>query len=240
MPYQMSNKNFIYWIELLKNMADGHEKSGAPLRDDLKKELDEAVKIFEPLVTQYKSLRAAEKQARQDASKKQEEGRDILYNTRYALLSQVPAEQINAVLQGYHLHGGLPKRRNAVLANLRFTKEAIAKQTNDLLKPPKEIIPKLNEAYNALEEKIKEIQAVRADVEEVRRKLRNAMLSNAELRERILAYLIFVLPEGRQDPKLMDYGLRAHFGGRRSRVEVVSEEEVSTQETEVEEIETSE
>ncbi|MFQ5632485.1 MAG: hypothetical protein ACE5I1_27265 [bacterium] len=54
-----------------------------------------------------------------------------------------------------------------------------------------------------------------------------------------MAYLIFVLPERRQNPKLMDYGLRASFGGRRSKVEIVSEQEISPQETEVE-IETSE
>ena len=225
MAYQLSNQSFNYWIALFNDMAEAHANSGVALREDLKTALDVAKGNFEQLVNQYKSLRSNEKQVRRDAADLQKQGLQVLDRIRYALISQIAKEQIDAVLQAYDLDRRTPNRREDVLHSLRLAKEAIGRESEDNRKPPANLHTELTNVYGGMTGKLEELQAILSGREEIRRKLREAMVANAELRERILAYLISVLPGRRQDPKLMDYGLRESFKTRGRSVTVVSEEE---------------
>lgn len=224
MAPRLSNDKFNYWLELLAKINEGHAKSGVPLRDDLQTSLVAATETFTKLVNEYKALRAREKQLRRDAARAQTAGRETLDRVRNALISQVPRGQIEAVLQAYDLDRRRPHNREDVLSSLRLAREAVQRQTQEIKKPSAALQAQLEEAHTTLREKMNAIQATRSDIEETSRALQAALADNAELRERIFAYLISVLPAARQDPKLMDYGLREHFRSRaRSKVAVVEE-----------------
>ncbi|MFQ5630208.1 MAG: hypothetical protein ACE5I1_15675 [bacterium] len=225
MAYQLSNKNFNYWIAWFKDMVEAQEKSGVALREELKAALDAAKGDFEQLVNQYKSLRSNEKQVRRDATNLQKQGLQVLDRIRHALISQIAKKQIDAVLQAYDLDRRTPNRREDVLHSLRLANEAVGRESDDNRKPPVNLQTELTNVYGGMTGKLEELQAILSGREEIRRKLREAMVTNAELRERIQAYLISILPGRRRDPKLMDYGLRESFKTRGRSVTVVAEED---------------
>lgn len=225
MDYFLSTQNMMYWLSLLGKILAAHANSGTPLRADLKQTLDDNKTAYENLVTRYKSLRVQERQLRNQGAALQSEGITLLRRIRYTLLSQLAKETVPPVLQAYGLAHQIGSSRPEVLHHLRLASQAVGEQTDDACKLPQAMQQELATALTKLDGNLKALQAVRAEVADCKEKLRLAAAANMELRERAYAYLIAVLPNGRQDPKLIEYGLRDSLRTSRRQVVVPVEPE---------------
>ncbi len=233
MARQLSQRVFTYWLNLLRSMWDGHSNSGTALRDDLKTELEAAKNTFPGHVNTYTSLWAQRRTAKGEATVLQEQGIIALMDVRYALESQFPDEKQRQIALQLYKVKNIPSSRPAVASALQKIGELAAEQTKDAWKPDAELLTTIAGLTTDLQQKMDEIKTLKSDWEEARRALLAAVDRNINLRERIHAYLARVLPGGKNDHLLLDYGLRKKFrrGHSKPQVTVVNEEAIEEEST---------
>lgn len=107
-----------------------------------------------------------------------------------------------------------------------------AEQTNESWKPDADLLQSISGLATDLQAKMTIATEMSSDIEETLRNLRLAMKQNAGLRDRILAYLARVLPGGKNDPLLLEFGLRKKFSRGRSPSVTVVHETPESEETE--------
>ncbi len=216
----------------LERMVDAHANCGVPLRDDLKTMLDETFAVFDTKRAAYDDVRAQRREAANQAAELQQQGIEALQRLKNGLKSQIPADQLDPVWQVYGLNVDIPDARLDVMATLGVVLETAGRQTDDSRKPTAELQTELQTTYDALEAKVTLGNQLKADFVEAKRDLQAVLKQATALRTRAYAYLTSVLPARSRDPKLIDYGLRQSFGGRRSTtVTVVNEEEIPAEPT---------
>ncbi|MCB9500940.1 MAG: hypothetical protein H6696_03285 [Deferribacteres bacterium] len=217
-----------YWRTLFIKMQNAHDNCGVALREDLKTELDSTAQTFAALESRHQELRAQEKDLRKQAAAEQRKSAKILNRTRYALLSLTGKEKVAPVLLAYGLDRRGSESRQSVLHQLRKVQDSLLRESTEI-KPEETLVTAINASATKLAQLTESIQTAKANLEEVKKSLENAIATNRDVRERIRGYLVSVLPEGHKDAKLIDYGLREMFPAKpASRVRVISEEESGT------------
>ncbi len=142
------------------------------------------------------------------------------------VLGALAGSALEFALGLYHVDKITTESRTLVLALLHHAEAMTATQTEAAYQLPADTLQEVQAAAATLQGHLNAIVALEADLAELRSAVCTTVNSARDLKQQTYGFLVSVLPLGKHDPKLIDFGLRIG-GRRRSRpaVTVVVEEE---------------
>ncbi len=214
------------WLARLTLLKDGATKSEVALRDDLQTSIDN---VCQSLIDQLLGVdtksneKVLQKRLAQEAKAT---ALLVLSKVQGALSSSSAGSELEFAHGLYHVDKIKTKSRTLVLALLHHAESMTATQTETAYQLPADTLQEVQAAAATLQGHLNAIVALEADLVALRSAVCATVNTTRDLKHQTHGYLVSVLPLGKHDPKLIDFGLR--IGGRRRSspvVTVVVEEE---------------
>ncbi len=224
----LKNETLTKWRLLFKLMDEGAIGSGIALRPDLQTEVNEHRTAFAELMHTFYNQQAQEKQERRQARTAKASALELLAKVQGDLTSHTDEEDETYVLELYHLDNIDTSDRHKILALCQHVAAVSAAQTEIHYQVTQPLLQELQTKAETLAAHLDRILRLHSELAATRTALRNALVAGRFLKKRVYGYMISVLPRGKRDPKLMDFGFRLRGRRRKSSsVTVVAENENS-------------
>ncbi len=214
------------WLARLTLLQDGAIKSEMALRDDLQTSINTTRQSLADQLLQFDTKSNEETLQRRQAQEAKETALLVLSKVQGALSSSSAGSALEFALGLYQVDRITTESRTLMLALLHHAEAMTATQTEAAYQLPADTLQEVQAAAATLQSHLNAIVALEADLAELRSAVCTTVNSARDLKQQTYGFLVSVLPLGKHDPKLIDFGLRM-AGGRRSRttVTVVVEDE---------------
>ncbi len=214
------------WLARLTLLKDGATKSEVALREDLQTSIDTTRQSLADQLLGVDTKSNEKVLQKRQAQVAKATGLLVLTKVQGALSSSSAGSELKFALGLYRVDKIKTKSRTGVMALLQHAEAMTAIQTEAVYQLPADTLQEVQAATATLQGHLNAIVALTADITELRAAICTTVNTARDLKQQTHGFLVSVLPLGKQDPKLIDFGLRIG-GRRRSRpaVTVVVEEE---------------
>lgn len=212
----------------LDKVVSGAAASGLELSESMKTEIASMQQQLQENVAQYRLARRQDQQARLTLLATQEDTVLLLRRIRQIVGAHLPQEERLAIRRQYGLTripGNSRERLLQVVSNIKAVSDGLQAAP---LKLAKQEVASAKSLAQALQEGLETRRHLRAQMISLRQVRVEVIIQFRQLRTRIYAFLMTVMPAGSRDPRLLEFGFRPSSlrrSGAQAEIEVEAEAE---------------
>lgn len=204
-PHKLENV-----VEMLKVMQNGDDLYAGEtfaLTAELRTKVDDGVTGIDGAKMTVVAKQGIKEETVQESQVKYKASRSVISRSKSFLVSQMPELQKDKLLQGYLLEGALPRSFNDTYRILKAIVQENGNQAGTAWELPAEILTEVTASRDMMADFQIAVEAAKGAYAEAIQNQQNSKASGQLVIRRVREYLYAVLPEGKRDKKLKEYGL---------------------------------
>lgn len=194
-------------LQVIQNGDDLYAGETYALTAELRQKTDDVLNDIENAKMDSVAKQGIKEETVQRSRKMLKNARSVISRTKSFLVSQMPELQKDRLLQGYLLEDLHKRGFNDSLRTLKAIVQENGNQAGEAWELPAAVLTDASDSRDEMAQVQIEVEASKGAFHEANQLLRNSTYLGQVNIRRVREYLYAVLPEGKRDMKLKEFGL---------------------------------
>lgn len=200
-------EDVVEMLQVIKNGDDLYNGQPFALTVEIRQKTDDAFTLIENSKMGVIAKQGVKEETVQRSQKMYKTARKVISRVKSLLVSHMPELQKDRLLQGYLLESPLLRGFNNTLRMLKAIVQENTNQAGEAWELPVNLLVEVTQSRDEMAQVQIEVEASKGAYHEANQLLRNAKATAQVNIRRVREYLYAVLPEGKRDMKLKEFGL---------------------------------